>query len=186
MVDAIPPAIRGSVKQHKEAGNPLRPIVTCINSALYNTSKFLTDILSPLQNHNEYSVSNYLQFSQEISTISIHYDEVMVSFDVVFLFTAIPVNKACYSIKKKLEEDSSLHSRTKLDIEDISSLVNFVLSNNYFMFSDKIYRQIHGCTMGSPVSPVGANLCVEEIEESAISASAVAPKVWKRYADDSF
>ena len=40
--------------------------------------------------------------------------------------------------------------------------------------------------MGSPVSPVVANLCMEIIEESAISASATPPKVWKRYVDDSF
>jgi hypothetical protein len=32
--DAIPPAIRGSIKHHK-VGYPLRPIVTCIDSALY-------------------------------------------------------------------------------------------------------------------------------------------------------
>ena len=40
--------------------------------------------------------------------------------------------------------------------------------------------------MGSPVSPVVANLCMEIIEESAITASATPPKVWKRYVDDSF
>ena len=40
--------------------------------------------------------------------------------------------------------------------------------------------------MGSPVSPVVANLCMEEIEESAISISSVRPKIWKRYVDDSF
>ena len=59
--------------------------------------------------------------------------------------------------KKKLEDDSSLHSRTKLDIEDIS-LLNFVLSNIYFVYNDTIYKQIHGFAMGSPVSPVVANL----------------------------
>jgi len=35
--DGIPPAIRGSIKHQKE-GHPLRPIVTCIGSALYSTS----------------------------------------------------------------------------------------------------------------------------------------------------
>ena len=44
--DAIPPAIRGSIKHHKQ-GNPVRPIVSSIGSAFYNTSKFLTYILSP-------------------------------------------------------------------------------------------------------------------------------------------
>ena len=74
---------------------------------LYNTSKFLTAILSPLQNRNGYSVSNSLQFSNKVSDIRINDDEVLVSFDVVSLFTAIPVNKACDYIKKKLEDDTS-------------------------------------------------------------------------------
>ena len=33
---------------------------------------------------------------------------------------------------------------------------------------------------------VVANLCMEEIEESAINSSSVPPKIWKRYVDDSF
>ena len=157
--DAIPPAIRGSIKHHK-AGHPLRPIVSCIGSALYNTSKFLTDILTPIQNLNGYSVSNS-----------------MVSFDVVSLFTAIPVDKACDYIRKKLDKDTTLHSRTKLNTDEIISLLEFTLSNNYFMFNDSVYKQIHGCAMGSPVSPVVANLCMEVIEESAIAASTTPPKV---------
>ena len=46
--DGSPPAIRGSINHHKP-GFPLRPIVSSIGSALYNTSKFLSDILSPIQ-----------------------------------------------------------------------------------------------------------------------------------------
>ena len=40
--------------------------------------------------------------------------------------------------------------------------------------------------MGSPVSPVVANLCMEAIEEVAINTSEIQPKVLKRYVDDSF
>ena len=144
--DGTPPAIRGSVKHHKE-GNPLRPIVTCIGSALLNTSKFLTNILSPLQNRKGYTVVNSLQFSKELPDIKIDDNEVVVSFDVVSLFTAIPVDKACEYIKKKLEQDATLSSRTNLDIDGITTLPQFTLSNNYFVFNDIIYKQVHGCAM---------------------------------------
>ncbi|XP_078380796.1 uncharacterized protein LOC144663661 [Oculina patagonica] len=110
----------------------------------------------------------------------------MVSFDVVSLFTAIPVKKACEYIREKLNEDTNLHLRTSLTTDDIVSLLDFTLSNNYFVYNDSIYKQIHGCAMGSPVSPVVANLCMEIIEESAITASSTPPKIWKRYVDDSF
>ena len=54
--------------------------------------------------------------------------ETMVSFDVVSLFTAIPVDKACAYIRTKLEHDTSLAERTQLDIDDIIRLLSFALS----------------------------------------------------------
>ena len=38
------------------------------------------------------------KFVDEISNIDLQDDEIMLSFDVVSLFTAIPVKKACLSI----------------------------------------------------------------------------------------
>ena len=100
--DAIPPAIRGSVKHHKP-NNPLRPIITCRDTALYNTSRYLSDILSPLQNDNGFCVNNSTEFTEELHGTKIDEDEMMVSFDVISLFTAIPVDRACEFIRNKLK-----------------------------------------------------------------------------------
>ncbi len=108
----------------------------------------------------------------------------MVSFDVISLFTAIPVQKACNYIKEKLEQDSTLSHRTHLDIDEIVSLLSYVLSNNYFVFDGQTYKQIHRWVMGSPVCPVVANICMEKIEEMAIETKP--PKTWKRFVDNSF
>ena len=62
---AIPPVIRSSIKHYK-ANHPPRPIVKCIGSALYNKSKFLANILSPLQNKNGYSVSYSPEFAYDV------------------------------------------------------------------------------------------------------------------------
>ena len=67
-----------------------------------------------------------------------------MSFDVISLFTAKPVPKACDYIKEKLEQDSTLSQKTHLEIDDIVSLLNFFLSNNYFVFEGQTYKQIHG------------------------------------------
>ena len=40
--------------------------------------------------------------------------------------------------------------------------------------------------MGSPVNPIVANLCMEVIEDPAISTSSAPPRVWKRHVYDSF
>ena len=63
-------------------------------------------------------------------------DEIMVSSDVVSLFTAIPVQKSCQYIWTKLEQDDTLTLHTNLTIDNIISLLEFTLSNNYFIYKD--------------------------------------------------
>ena len=125
--DASPTAICGSPK-HLNPSFLLRPIVFSIGSAFYNISKFLTDILAPIQSRNGYSVLN----SSQVADMEILDDEVMVSFDVVSLFTTIPVKKACEYIRNKFNDDNSLNSRTNLTADGITSLLELILSNNYF------------------------------------------------------
>lgn len=61
-------AVRGYISHHK-AGHPPQPIELCITSALYNTSKFLMDMWTPIQNLKGYSVSNFMDFTKQHSKL---------------------------------------------------------------------------------------------------------------------
>ena len=76
------------------------------------------------------------------------------------LFTAIPVDKACDNIHKNLLKDKTLSSRTSLDSNDIISLLNFVLSNNCFVYDDKIHciQTDPWLRDGQPCQPCGCEL----------------------------
>ena len=107
----------------------------------------------------------------------------MLSFDVKALFTSIPIKPALKIIKKLLEEDTNLHHRTTMSIEHVYNLLEFCLTNTYFSFQDRLYEQKEGAAMGSPISPIMANLFMEDFE---IRALATSPKLLKRFVDDTF
>ena len=84
-----------SPKIHNKVGVPLRPIVSFVNSATYELSKYLCSVLSPLLNYNGFYVRNSFEFVSFVTTaLKCCENDVMVSFDVLSLFTKVPVKLA--------------------------------------------------------------------------------------------
>ena len=74
-----------------------------------------------------------------------------------------------------------------MEVSDIILLLEFCLKNTYFSFQDQFYEQVEGAAMGSPVSPIVANLYMEYLEQKALStAHHHPPRFWCRYVDDTF
>ena len=157
---AIPASFYGLPKIHKP-GIPLRPITSCINAPTYNVSRHLVSILSPLL-EEKYSVTNSVMFAQHVKDQPIAEDEIMVSFDVVALFTSIPVDLALQIVREKLQQDATLTERTDISVTNIMKLLEFVLKNSFFTYEQEHYQQTFGCAMGSPVSATVANLVMKK------------------------
>ena len=49
---------------------------------------------------------------------------------------------------------------------------------------DRFYEQQEGAAMGSPISPIVANLYMEDLESKAIQSSPNPPSFWRRFVDD--
>ena len=94
-----------------------------------------------------------------------------MAYDVSALFTSIPIELAINIIKKHLEEDQELHHRTSMTVKCITCLLEFCLKNTYFSFQGRFYGQTEGAVMGSPISPIVANLFMEDLEVQAIKTS---------------
>jgi len=59
-----------------------------------------------------------------------------------------------------------------------------VLDSTFFTFDNKIYRQKFGTPMGSPLSPIIADLVMEYIEEKSLEGLETEVAFYHRYVDD--
>ena len=192
------PRFYGLPKIHK-TNCPMRPIVSACGTATYQLAKFLTKILQRYTGITPSFVKDSKSFSDHLRTVKISGEEELVSFDVSALFTSIPVPTALDVINRLFTEHiedpeakdkygCSFRCNTiGLEKDEVMSLLKLVLENCVFTFQDRFYKQLHGAAMGSPCSPVVANIYMEYFENMALGPELPVPiKDWKRYVDDVF
>ena len=73
--------------------------------------------------------------------------EEYVSYDVVSLFTNIPVHETVEYIIDEIYEKKKLPQITE-NRDMFRKLLLRLTTENTFMFNDCFYKQIYGCTMG--------------------------------------
>ena len=164
-----PPKFYGLPKIHK-TGTPLRPIVSSRGSITYGIAKELSHIIKPLVGQCPHHLKNTQHFIQQLQGKRLEPGEVITSFDVKALFTSVPVQPSIQIVKQRLQQDNTLPQRTSMSISQITSLVEFCLTNTYFLFQGKYYEQVQGAAMGSPISPFIANIFIEGFEVKALNS----------------
>ncbi|XP_054257628.1 uncharacterized protein LOC128982715 [Macrosteles quadrilineatus] len=179
------PHMYGLPKIHKP-NVPLRPIVSSRDSACRELSKVLLDILKPLVGNTDSFIKNSKDFVEKSKSIVLADTDKLVSFDVESLFTNVPVSETLKIIETRLTNDDTLANRTKLPVNVIMELLELCTQCNYFQLEGKLYRQDEGMAMGSPLSPIFANIFMEEFEQKALASARLKPRIWWRYVDDTF
>ena len=79
----------------------------------------------------------------------------MVSFDIVSLFTNVPIMDSLQILSKHFDKDGL-------------ALFKHTLTSSYFCFNGQCYEQTDGVAMGSLLSPVFAKFYMEDFERRAI------------------
>lgn len=175
----------GAYKIHK-GGQPLRPIISCVNTATYKLARWFTDIIQKILGQSDRHVQNSIDFKDSLTDSYITRNQKLLSLDVKSLFTNIPLDLIIAVIAEKWNR---LKQHTKMPLELFIEGITLIYDNCYFTFNDKTYHQIHGTPMGSPASPAMADLVMEMIEEKVInelSNKGITLWDYKRYVDDTF
>ena len=110
----------------------------------------------------------------------------MASFDMESLFTNIPVQETI-----NIAIDSLFNSCTSISgipKKIFRTMLDLAVSNSFFLFNNKLYKQTDGVGMGLPLGPTFANifLCFHEKKWLDSCPLAFRPRYYKRYVDDCF
>ena len=115
--------------------------------------------MSPLTN-NEFTLKNSLDFAEEV----VNYDHnlYMTSLDIESLVTNIPLKETNKNCLNNLFSNNFYSC--KLSRKDLYKLLKLSTTESSSIFDNKLYEQIDGVAMGSPLGPTLANafLCSYE------------------------
>ena len=181
--DSPAPTFYGQPKLHKP-GVSIRPIVSYSGSPLYNLNKYMTNILKTYVKHENNNAKNSTASSNYIRNVLIEDDKIMVSFDIIFLHTNIPVIDTLNIINDYVHSDDQFARKTAIPQDKFLDLVNLVLTTTWYTFNSQFYQQIDGVVMGGPASSTTAEIYMQAHESTAISTALHPPKVWERFVDD--
>ena len=93
-------------------------------------------------------VANSYSLKEKISKVRIPKEHVLVSFDVISLFTNIQYDLVIKAIKNR----KKYLRWKKIPFKKLKSAISFLLNNTYFQFNNEFYKQIFGTSMDSSVS----------------------------------
>jgi len=147
--DSLLPKAYGLPKIHKK-NTPFRIIVSSVNTALYSLASFLHKIISDSLEH-----TNSFEIYNSLSGKIVRDTEVLLSLDVTALFTNVPLNLAMDGISNRW---AHIKQFTDIPKNEFLMAIKFVLSSTYFTFNNIIYKQTYGTPMGSPLSPIVADI----------------------------
>ena len=169
---------------HNEAKNgipPSRPILSAIGTPTYKLSKFLLLFLTSLT-QNEYNVTDSFHFAHE--TCKQYPNLYMASLDVDFLSTNIRVDKTIDTCIDSLYKDDENSPKIPKDV--FRNLITVATKKSYFMFNNKLYKQIDGAAMGSPLDSAPANIFMCSFANKWLKdcPHSLKPVFYRRYVDD--
>lgn len=176
-----PGYIYGTVKTHKE-GNPLRPIISQIPSPIYQTAKQLDNIIKPYI-PKKYSIKSRDEFIEILHNSN--NAGLVASLDVTSLFTNVPVEDTINIILKNVYENITM-SPPPIPKDTLAALLRCCTTSSPFRApNNKLYYQINGVAMGSPLGPTFSEFYMCDLENRVITDENK-PHIYCRYVDDIF
>ena len=186
MADSLSPKgsrlanLYGLPKTHKPVLS-MCSILSATGTYNFKLAKWLDKKLKPLAT-NAHTVDDIFLFAEEIQNKVVNEGDVLVSYDVTALFTNIPVDEAIQILANKAFKNNWFNNTYNLQLRkaDLIELLSVSVKNQLFQFDRKLFEQIDGVAMGSPLGPLLANVFMCSLEEQ-LQEEGTIPTFYKCY-----
>lgn len=138
----------------------------------YNPTKWLEEKLKPLS-INEYTITDAFIFADEIRTVSVIEDDMLVSYDMISLFTSMPQSETINILVEKAFTDDWFNTTFGLNLQKykFGKLLKIATTS-------QLSSLMVNCT-----NRLMANVFMCHLEEK-LSCKGLMPDLYKRYVED--
>lgn len=177
------PKLYGLIKLHKE-DNPIRPVVSYTNAPVSKLSAYLCKEFKSLTNFEpKNTIRNSIELTHRLNQLKVdHSSFKLVSFDVKNMFPNIPPEE-CFPLVSNILDRHKIIPYIK---QEILEGLEFCIGQNYFVYKEDIFLQQSGLPIGSPLSPLLADIFMDSLENNILKSPLAKKNVvfWLRYVDD--
>ena len=108
-------------------------------SITYSTDKYVASIMAPLVGKTPYQIHNSQDLVNKLSNLQLTKEECQVSYDVIALFTNVPVDDSVTIIHDIFHQDPTLSDRTSLSAARVTELLRICLTTTCFVYGSEFY-----------------------------------------------
>lgn len=173
----------GLIKIHKE-NKPVRPIVSACAAPGFKLAKLFTSILSSVFCEMGFHVKDSMDFVERVKQVKLAPHDILISFDVVSMFTNLPIDHLISIIETR---KNTFTSRFNINFDTLKAILIFILKEcAVFSWNNTYYKQKDSLAMGSPLSPILAKILMTHLIDTILGSLDFKPKFLALYVDDSF
>ena len=179
------PQAYGLIKLHKTP-HKLRIITPVVNWINVNAARFVARKLQPYVDELKHVLGNSMGIARDLSDLPSSSHCVM-SYDVCDMYNSISQESCLAAIEVFAKHNGWYKYNSPADKQKwykIFTLCRWVFSTSYVGYGGNTYLQKKGLPMGSPLSPVLANLYMAALEDDILYKEVNFGIIYFRYLDD--
>ena len=122
-----------------------------IGTPQYKLAKFWDSVIKT-SIPDRYMLSSTNHFIKKLKQVKVQSHQILVSFNVVSLFTNVPIEETTQIIANYLFDKDNLNNEKHAFIKLIK-----LVTQGMFLYNGELFKQIDGVAMGSFLGPILAN-----------------------------